>query len=85
MVEQRTPNPMDGGSSPSRPAIEIMFKRIKKFLLDVQKELKKVSWPAKNEIKESTVIVIIAVGISAVFIGAVDFFLGNILSKIIRQ
>jgi len=61
-----------------------MFKRIKVFLLDVQKELKKVSWPTKNEIKESTVIVIIAVGISAVFIGAVDFFLGNILSKIIR-
>ena len=61
-----------------------MFKRIKVFLLDVQKELKKVSWPTKNEIKESTVIVIIAVGISAVFIGTVDFFLGNILSKIIR-
>ena len=61
-----------------------MFKRIKVFLLGVQKELKKVSWPTKNEIKESTVIVIIAVGISAVFIGAVDFFLGNILSKIIR-
>jgi len=52
--------------------------------LDVHKELKKVSWPTKNEIKESTVIVIIAVGISAVFIGIVDFFLGNILSKIIR-
>ena len=61
-----------------------MFKRIKFFLLDVYKELKKVSWPTKNEIKESTVIVIIAVGISAVFIGIVDFFLGNILSKIIR-
>ena len=61
-----------------------MFKRIKFFLLDVHKELKKVSWPTKNEIKESTVIVIIAVGISAAFIGTVDFFLGNILSKIIR-
>lgn len=64
--------------------LEIMFRRIKIFLLDVHKELKKVSWPTKNEIKESTVIVIIAVGISAVFIGVVDFFLGNILSKIIR-
>lgn len=63
---------------------DIMFRRIKFFLLDVHKELKKVSWPTKNEIKESTVIVIIAVGISAVFIGIVDFFLGNILSKIIR-
>ena len=61
-----------------------MFRRIKFFLLDVHKELKKVSWPTKNEIKESTVIVIIAVGISMVFIGMVDFFLGNILSKIIR-
>ena len=61
-----------------------MLKRIKVFLLDVQKELKKVSWPTKSEIKESTLIVIIAVGISAAFIGIVDFFLGNILSKIIR-
>ena len=61
-----------------------MFKHVKVFLLDVQKELKKVSWPTKSEIKESTLIVIIAVGISAVFIGVVDFFLGNILSKIIR-
>ena len=62
----------------------IMFKRIKNFLLDVYKELKKVSWPTKNEIKESTLIVIIAVGISAAFIGTVDFFFGNVLSKIIR-
>ncbi len=62
----------------------IMFKRIKFFLLDVYKELKKVSWPTKNEIKESTVIVIVTVGISAAFIGTVDFFFGNVLSKLIR-
>ena len=70
---------------PGLPLVfNIMFKRIKFFLLDVYKELKKVSWPTKNEIKESTVIVVIAVGISAAFIGAVDFFFGNVLSKIIR-
>ncbi len=46
---------------PGLPLVfNIMFKRIKFFLLDVYKELKKVSWPTKNEIKESTVIVIIA-------------------------
>ena len=57
-----------------------MFAKIQEFLQEVKIELKKVTWPSRKETIASTVIVLITVLISAVFLGLVDF----ILSKIIR-
>jgi len=36
-----------------------MINKIKDFFNDVVKEMKKVTWPSKDELKESTTIVII--------------------------
>jgi preprotein translocase subunit SecE len=36
-----------------------MINKIKAFFNDVVKEMKKVTWPSKDELKESTTIVII--------------------------
>jgi len=49
-----------------------MFEKLIRFLREVRNELKKVSWPSRHEIRESTTVVIVIVLILAVFIGLVD-------------
>ncbi len=50
------------------------------FLKDVKSELKKVTWPTKNETINTTIIVIIGVLILSVFLSIVD----TILSAYVR-
>lgn len=56
-----------------------MFK-IGKFMGQVKTEMSKVSWPTKDELVASTVIVLIATFMLALFIGTCDI----ILSKVIQ-
>ena len=46
--------------------------RIKGFAADTVSELKKSSWPSKNELTESTLLVIVSVTVLAVFVAVVD-------------
>ena len=57
-----------------------MIEKLKTFLIDTKNELKKVTWPTKDELKESTRVVIIASFMLTVFIGVID----QILSRIIK-
>jgi len=61
-----------------------MFDRIKRYIQDVRKELKRVSWSDKRMVWNSTILVLILSGISAVYIGLVDMFFSSILSKILK-
>lgn len=47
------------------------------FLKDVKSELKKVTWPTKNETINTTIIVIIGVLILSVFLSIVDTILST--------
>jgi preprotein translocase subunit SecE len=49
-----------------------MIGKIKKFSNDVVAEMKKVSWPSKEQLKESTVVVIVVCIIITLFVFAVD-------------
>lgn len=49
-----------------------MIEKIKEFFADVSKEMKKVSWPTRDQLQESTMIVIVACLVIAVFVYAVD-------------
>jgi len=42
------------------------------FFTDIVKEMKKVTWPKKEELKESTMVVIATSLIFAIFVYAVD-------------
>jgi len=57
-----------------------MKERIVTFFNETKTELKKVTWPSRDELKQSTRVVIIATFLMAVFIGLVD----QILSRIIK-
>jgi len=57
------------------------YKRFFSFLKDVRAELKKVTWPSRNEVYTTTIVVIIA----AVFFGFYLFFMDIIFSWVIAQ
>ena len=57
-----------------------MFEKLKIFLNETKNELKKVTWPTKEELKESTKVVIVGAFLLTIFIGVVD----QILSRIVK-
>jgi preprotein translocase subunit SecE len=54
--------------------------RLIEFLKEARAELGKVSWPTRQELYESTILVIVSVIIVTVFIGAIDFVFNQMLS-----
>ncbi len=59
-----------------------MKEKIINFFLDIYKEMKKVTWPKKNELKDSTVIVIVTMIIFAIFVYLVDKGISEFLKVI---
>ncbi len=59
-----------------------MKDKIVKFFEDVLKEMKKVTWPTKNELMESTKIVIIVCMILAVFTYVIDMVINQVIKGI---
>jgi preprotein translocase subunit SecE len=49
------------------------FTRASQFIHDVRTEMKRVSWPSANEVKNTTIITIVAVIFFAVYLFAVDW------------
>jgi preprotein translocase subunit SecE len=49
------------------------FTRASQFIHDVRVEMKRVSWPSLNEVKNTTIITIVAVIFFAVYLFAVDW------------
>ena len=54
--------------------------KVRQFLREVKSELKKIAWPGRKETTASTVVVIVIVLISCVYLGIVDL----VLSRLIR-
>lgn len=57
-----------------------IFAKVRSFLENCIEEMKKCTWPARDQLIESTLLVIVTLAILAVFVAGVDF----ILIKIIR-
>ena len=50
-----------------------IFKRMIRFLKDVKSELKKVTWPTKNQAVKNTVVVLIFLIIIGLFVFLIDW------------
>lgn len=59
-----------------------MIAKIKNYVGEVAKEMKKVSWPTKEQLKESTAVVIVTTLVFTVFIYAIDWVMGSIVKFI---
>lgn len=57
--------------------------RIARFLKEVKQELKKVTWPTRQEAINHTLIVIGASLVVAAFLGGLDFLFSFLLNKFI--
>ncbi|NLN85523.1 MAG: preprotein translocase subunit SecE [Candidatus Cloacimonetes bacterium] len=56
-----------------------MFNKIGHFFHDVASEMRAVSWPTMDDIREGTVVVIVISGIVALFLALVDFGFGQLV------
>lgn len=59
-----------------------MKDKIINFFLDIYKEMKKVSWPKKEELIDSTKVVVITMLISAVLVYLIDKGISEVLKAI---
>jgi preprotein translocase subunit SecE len=59
-----------------------MKEKIIAFFADVSKEMKKVTWPRREELQESTIIVMIVCGVIALFVYGVDIVVSNVLKVV---
>ena len=57
--------------------------KTKQFYIDVRGEMRKVSWPAKQEVFSTTLIVIGAVVFFGAYLGVVDAVLHTGISKLL--
>ena len=60
-----------------------MFKTIVQFFLDVKAEFAKVSWPSREELFQSTMVVIVVSLVVTVFIALVDQGLTRLITVIL--
>jgi len=59
-----------------------MKEKIIGFFQDVVKEMKKVTWPSKEELKESTTVVIVVCLVIAAFTYVIDMLINQVLKGI---
>jgi len=60
-----------------------MKEKIIAFFTDVVKEMKKVTWPSYEELKDSTLIVLVVCGVIAGFVFGVDYIVSTVLKAIL--
>ena len=61
-----------------------MLQKIQDFFKEVSVELKKVSWPTRQQTMNATVVVIVVSFIVAFFLGIVDIVLARVVGSIMR-
>lgn len=49
-----------------------MIDKVKSYTEDVNKEMRKVSWPARQELVSNTVLTLVAAGVLSLFIFGMD-------------
>jgi len=62
-----------------------MFQKINGFFVETFGELKKVTWPARSEVFQAGLVVIIATAFLTVLIFLIDFGNSSLLSQLIRR
>ena len=58
--------------------------RIQEFIREVLAEFRKVTWPSRAELVNSTAVVIVVTVVLAFFLGGVDVVLARVVERILR-
>jgi preprotein translocase subunit SecE len=62
-----------------------MVTRVKEFGQDVLVEFRKVTWPNRQELVNSTTVVIVVTVVLAFFLGGVDIALTKLVERILHR
>jgi preprotein translocase subunit SecE len=62
---------------------ENIFKRMRNYLTEIRGELKKVTWPTRNDLQKTTIAVIIISIIFGIYLQVVDFSFRIVVEKVI--
>jgi preprotein translocase subunit SecE len=62
-----------------------MVARVTQYLRETGQEMKRVSWPGRDELKESTTVVLVTVAVITVFLFVVDKILDLSVKGIIKS
>jgi preprotein translocase subunit SecE len=60
------------------------MRRLQNYIRDVVLELRKVTWPTREELRGATITVIIFAVVCSVYVGAVDFALGALVRSLAK-
>jgi preprotein translocase subunit SecE len=60
------------------------FENAKQFYSDVRSEMRKISWPARQEVIGTTIVVVVAVFFFGFYLGLIDYLLAMGLDRVIR-
>jgi preprotein translocase subunit SecE len=58
--------------------------RIKTFFVEVNAEVRKVTWPTFKEVRDTTIVVIVAVFIFGIFLYLVDMALHRLIEQLFK-
>ena len=74
-------------SAPARARENVAerWNRTRTFLAEVRNELKRVTWPTRNEVYATTVMVILTSVFFGVFLWVVDLLLNSVMNWVFRR
>jgi preprotein translocase subunit SecE len=80
------PIPRSGASRDDGSEVSIVgfVTRAQEFVKEVLIEFRKVTWPSRQELLNSTAVVIVVTVVLAFFLGGVDIGLARIVERILR-
>ncbi|MBI1848531.1 MAG: preprotein translocase subunit SecE [Candidatus Rokubacteria bacterium] len=58
--------------------------RIQEFVREVYLEFRRVVWPSRDELINSTAVVVVVTGVLALFLSGVDVALARVVERILR-
>ncbi|HXL02889.1 MAG TPA: preprotein translocase subunit SecE [Candidatus Atribacteria bacterium] len=60
------------------------FRSLKQYFRDAWSELRRVTWPSRKELWNSTLTVLVVIALAGVFLGAVDLLLTFLVNLYLR-
>ncbi len=61
-----------------------VLKRAQEFFAEVLAEFRRVNWPSRQELINSTVVVLVVTVVIAFFLGGVDIVLARVVERVLR-
>ena len=84
-VEKRGGKTVPGGSSGVLGWIPRKYREAREFLTEVRSELRKVTWPSRQEVQSTTLVVIATSIFFGFYLWGLDLIFSQILSLVLKR